>query len=116
MMKKEEMKKLARQIEKDLYEYNDGMYINIYNSVNEIVNVNVCLKDDYTEFYNSDDWVRGGDMLEPSEVSDNDFVITYYGLGGDGAENSFIVGNPNSESEDRALNHFAMNEISEWED
>ncbi|TGD24333.1 XRE family transcriptional regulator [Companilactobacillus suantsaicola] len=90
-----------------------GDYINLKGKTNQILNANVFDKDDYDYFYNNEDeWVKGGNMVSPEDVKDNDIVVTYYGLNNDGAEDSFIVGNPNQEKQQQALNKF----VEYWRD
>ena len=85
-----------------------GDYINIKGSHNQILNANIFDKADYESFYKSDEWADGGVMLDPSDVKDDDIVVTYYG--DIGAEYSFIVGQSNQDSQQIALNNF----VEKW--
>ena len=95
-----------------------GDYINISGSTNEIINANVFNKNDYEDFIKNqkDSWVEGGSMVSLDDVDATDIVISYYGLGGNGEENSFIVGTTGLiESADKALNYLAIKVIENEE-
>ena len=85
-----------------------GDYINIKGSHNQILNANIFDKADYEFFYNSDEYVEGGVMVSPEDVMDDDIVVTYYG--NSDAEYSFIIGKPNQDTQQIALNEF----IEDW--
>ena len=105
------MTKLVETIQKEIDNHRKGDYLNIDGSVNQIVNANVFSKEDYKDFYfnQKDAWVEGGYMVDPSEVEDDNIVISYYN--DSGLEESFIVGNFDYiESEQIALNRLALNE------
>lgn len=97
-------------IQKTLNDKKQGDYINIKGSHNQILNTNVFNKADYENFYNSDEYVEGGVMVSPEDVMDDDIVVTYYG--NSDAEYSFIIGKPNQDTQQIALNEF----IEDWSD
>ena len=86
-----------------------GDYINIKGSHNQILNANIFDKADYESFYKSDEGVDGGVMLDPSDVKDDDIVVTYYG--DIGAEYSFVIGKPNWDTQQIALNEFIEEQV-----
>ena len=85
-----------------------GDYINIKGSRKQFLNANIFDKADYESFYRSDGWVDGGVMLDPSDVKDDDIVVTYYG--DSDVEYSFVIGKPNQDTQQIALNEF----IEDW--
>ena len=98
-------------LQRSLDDKKQGDYINIKGSHNQILNANVFDKDDYDYFYNNEDeWVKGGNVVSPKDVKDNDIVVTYYGLNNDGAEDSFKFGHPNQDDQQQALNKF----VEDW--
>lgn len=106
--------KTITEIQKEIDSKRQGDYLNIGKSHNQIVNANVFNKSDYENFYfnQKDSWVEGGDMIKPSNVKDNDIVISYYN--DSDIENSFIVENVSYiEPEQIALNQLALNIKSE---
>jgi len=101
------MKNIIKEIESELNSNRNGDYINIPGSTNQIVDINVFNKSEYTEFINSpDEWVDGGFMVELKDVKDSDIVIAYYGKAD--VEYSFVVGEPNQDSQEIALNKAAV--------
>ena len=106
--------KTITEIQKEIDSKRQGDYLNIGKSHNQIVNVNVFNKSDYEDFYynQKDSWVKGGDMIKPSNVKDNDIVISYYN--NSDIENSFIVENVGYiEPEQIGLNQLALRIKSE---
>lgn len=108
------MKNVISEIERKLDSNRRGDYINIPGNINQIINANVFGKAEYMDFLKeSDSYVAGGHMVDPKDVKDNDIVISYYGLGNDGAEDSFIVGYPNQDTQQIALNRLATKIVEE---
>ena len=97
-------------LQRSLGDKKQGDYINIKGSHNQILNANIFDKAKYESFYKSDEWVDGGVMLDPSNVKDDDIVVTYYG--DSSVEYSFIVGQSNQDSQQIALNNF----VEKWSD
>jgi len=106
--------KTITEIQKEIDSKRQGDYLNIGKSHNQIVNANVFNKSDYEDFYynQKDSWIDGGDMIKPSNVRDNDIVISYYN--NSDIENSFIVENVSYiETEQIELNKLALRVKSE---
>lgn len=111
--KMNKLNETIKEIQNEIDNKRQGDYLNVGRSHNQIVNANVFNKSDYEDFYfnQKDSWVEGGHMINPSDVRNNDIVISYYN--DSDVENSFVVEDVSYiEPEQIALNDLALDVIN----